>query len=233
MQSYVMGPEGVYHPEIRRQALAIVKSVPSRDQQGELAAILQWVKSNIAFRGELFETLQTPLVTLQLEAGDCDCQNILMSALLLVLGYKVRFSTVAADPTAPRAFSHVYLEVFKRSTGEWVPLDPTVPRSTPGWSPQNVFRRQAWRAMGNLGDDPAPGKLSTQDRIFALAQPLVQGVADRIRYGGNNPPKGFNLGVQTSSVTAGGISPGVVYAGGFALLLATIALSMRGNRRRD
>jgi transglutaminase-like putative cysteine protease len=129
MYGVVMGNEGVTNPEIRRAALQIVQNVASRDQQGEISTILQWVKANIKFRGEYKETVQTPLVTLQLHAGDCDDQSTLMAALLGSLGYKCRFRTVAADPTAPYAFSHVFTEVFQRKTGAWISLDSTVPQS--------------------------------------------------------------------------------------------------------
>src|SRR5579883_1426692 len=82
-------------------AMLAVQNIPSRDQAGEIQAVLDWVKQNIKFRGELGETVQTPLVTLQLRGGDCDCMSTLTAALLMALGYKVRFKTVAADPTAP------------------------------------------------------------------------------------------------------------------------------------
>lgn len=242
MYGAVMGNEGVGSAEIRRQALTIVQGVASRDQQGEVAAVLQWVKSNIAFRGEWAETVQTPLVTLQLRAGDCDDQSTLMAALLGSLGYKTRFKTVAADPSAPYAFSHVYIEIFQRKTGQWIALDSTVPQSFPGWQPPRIFRQKTWRTMGDPPDpatistpgaSSSSGKISNTQAILQLLTPISQGVADRLRYGGN-PPKTANLnfGLNTSSLSAGGISPTIVIAGGAVAFVAVLALAFSGRRER-
>jgi hypothetical protein len=242
MYGAVMGNEGVASAEIRRQALTIVQGVASRDQQGEIAAVLQWVKSNIAFRGEWAETVQTPLVTLQLRAGDCDDQSTLMAALLGSLGYKTRFKTVAADPSAPYAFSHVYIEIFQRKTGQWISLDSTVPQSYPGWQPPQIFRSKAWRTMGDPHDpstiatssgSASAGPVSKTQAILQLLTPLSQGVADRIRFGGN-PPKTANLnfGLNTTSLTAGGISPTVMIAGGAIVLGVVLALAFKGRGER-
>src|SRR5271154_4112178 len=54
----------------------------------EIAAVLDWVKSNIEFRGENGETLQSPVATLEARAGDCDCQSMLAAAMLGWLGYQ-------------------------------------------------------------------------------------------------------------------------------------------------
>jgi hypothetical protein len=225
MQGVVLGNEGAASAEIRRQALTIVRPIASRDQQGEIAALLQWVKNNIAFRGEYKETVQTPLVTLQLLAGDCDDHCTLLAALLLSIGYKVRFNTVAADPSAPWAFSHVFTEVFQRKTGQWIALDATVPGSFPGWRPPRVTRSQSWRALG----DPAGPGANTQ-AVVQLLTPISQAVATRIAYG-NNPPKQATLNVGLNS-NSGGISPLWIFAGGSALFIAVAyAMSGKGGRK--
>jgi hypothetical protein len=239
MYGAVMGNEGVASAEVRRQALTIVQGVASRDQQGEIAAVLQWVKSNIAFRGEWAETVQTPLVTLQLRAGDCDDQSTLMAALLGSLGYKTRFKTVAADPSAPYAFSHVYIEIFQRKSGQWIALDSTVPQSVPGWQPPRIFRQKSWRTMGDAGTVATPGAssstgdVSKTQAILQLLTPLSQGVADRIRYGANTPKTAnLNFGLNTSSLSAGGISPTVVIAGGAVALGIVMAMAFSGRKER-
>lgn len=237
MYGAVMGNEGVGSPEIRRQAIQIVQGVASRDQQGEIAAVLQWVKTNIAFRGEYAETVQTPLVTLQLRAGDCDDQATLLAALLSSLGYKTRFRTVAADPSAPWAYSHVFTEVFQRKTGQWISLDSTVPQSFPGWRPPRVFRSQAWRTMGD-GDSSttstsdttaATGPIPKSQIVFQVLKPLTQAVSDRIRFGANPPrPKSLNVGLNTTSFNSGsGVSPAVVYVG---VLGTILVLAVRGGK---
>lgn len=241
MYGAVMGNEGVHSPEIRRQALKIVELVASRDQQREISTVLQWVKNNIAFRGEYAETVQTPLVTLQLRAGDCDDQSTLIAALLSSLGYKTRFRTVAADPSAPWAYSHVFTEVFQRKRGQWISVDSTVPQSFPGWRPPHVFRSQSWRAMGSLAEgDPttvttpgstqASGPVPKSQILLQLAKPIADAVGQRIAYGAN-PPKSANLSLGLNSTNVGGVPPAVLYVGG-ALALGTIfVLAFRGGNR--
>ncbi|MBZ5522243.1 MAG: transglutaminase-like domain-containing protein [Acidobacteriia bacterium] len=237
MYGAVMGNEGVRSAEIRRQALAIVQPIASRDQQGEIATLLQWVKNNIKFRGEYAETIQTPLVTLQLRAGDCDDQAALLAALLGSLGYQTRFRTVAADPSAPWAYSHVFTEVFHRKSNSWVPLDPTVPQSYAGWVPPRVFRSQTWRTMGNDGGSTASsdaastssGDITKTQAVLQLITPLSQALSDRIRFGANPPrPQNLNLGLNTSSI--GGVSPTVLYVGGAVALGVIVMLAVKGGR---
>jgi hypothetical protein len=219
----VMGNEGMASAEIRRKALEIVRPIASRDQQGEIAALLQWVKTKIAFRGEYKETIQTPLVTLQLAAGDCDDQAALLGAFLGALGYQTRFRTVAADPTAPWAYSHVFVEVFHRKSGQWIALDSTVPASYPGWTPPRIFRSQAWRTMGDnssaAGDNSQtqPPFTPGQQLIREFALPFVQAAASRIQYGGAPPKPTASLSLTTQTI--GGISPVWVFVGGGAVLL--------------
>lgn len=148
MIAMVEGNEGAANPEIRRAAIDITRNVASRDSAGEINAIQQWVQKNIRFRGEFKETIQSPLATLKLEAGDCDDQAQLVAALLKSIGHKTRFRTIAVDRTAPDQFSHVYTEVLDRTTGQWVPVETTIPGVRAGWAPQRVFRSQAWRTMG-------------------------------------------------------------------------------------
>jgi hypothetical protein len=238
MYGAVMGNEGVASAEIRRQALTIVQRVPSRDQQGEIAAVLQWVKTNIAFRGEYAETVQTPLVTLQLRAGDCDDQSTLMAALLGSLGYKTRFKTVAADPSAPYAFSHVYIEVFHRKSGQWISLDSTVQQSYPGWQAPRIFRSKAWRTMGEPpatdaktdADAKKAAAAARTQAIFNLLQPISDAVSSRIQYGGSPPRPNLKVDLNTRSVTEGGISPTWVIAGGAVTLGLVLALAFKGGR---
>ena len=249
MYGVVAGNEGAANGEIRRQAIEITRNVASRDQQGEIAAVLQWVKTNIKFRGEYKETIQTPLVTLQLRAGDCYCQTALIAALLASLGYKTRFKTVAADPSAPWAYSHVFTEIFQRKTGQWISLDSTVPNSYPGWQPARIFRQKTWQGFDaghpqrRLGDPPDPGTINvpggtgsagqvTKTQAFLqLTTPIAQALANRIQYGNNTPRSAnLNLGLNTTSLSSGGISPTMVYVGGAAALGVILLIAARGGR---
>ncbi len=210
-QVFADGAEGARNPIVRAAALRIVQSVPSRDHRGEIQALFDWQRRAIAFRGEKGETLQTPLVTLRLRAGDCDDHATLLAALLQALGYSTRFTTVAGDPRHAGEFSHVYLEVRDKAEGGWIPLDTTVPRARPGWQPENVSRKRtwekppapparAWSTARALGDSaPAYPLTPGQAFTYSLAQPLEQALAQRIAYPGgtalfaNSSALGVNL----------------------------------------
>lgn len=182
MTGAVLGNEGASNPTVRQQALTIARGLDPRDKQGQISSVLDWVKSNIEFRGEDGEVIQTPLVTLQLQAGDCDDHSTLIAALLRTLGFQVRFNTVAADAESPGEFTHVFAEVLDPTTGQWTALDSTVPGSYPGWRPEQVYRAKAWRGMGDAfayTDSTTGGDVFAQD-VVPLVSPLTQALAYKI-----------------------------------------------------
>lgn len=174
MQALVLGPEGVGHPDVRVAAIEAARG--SLKNITEIDAVLSWVKQHIEFRGENAETLQSPVVTLQLRAGDCDDHSTLIAALLRSLGYDVNFKTVAASASDPYSFSHVYAVVKDKRTGEWKALDSTVPGSYAGWEPPMIYRQKTYRHK-SLGDvyPPAPeglgpGATAAYDIAMTAAQ---------------------------------------------------------------
>lgn len=96
------------HPRVRELALQITSGCPPRDWACEVRALQQWIKAHVRFVGDVheIETLQTPDVTLDQAAGDCDDQCILLASMLQSIGHPVRF--VAVD--FGQGFSHVYCE---------------------------------------------------------------------------------------------------------------------------
>jgi hypothetical protein len=193
MQGLVLGPEGVGHPSVRIAAVNAARG--SVKNVSEIPAVLAWVKSNIEFRGENAETLQSPAVTLQLRAGDCDDHSMLIAAMLKSLGYQVQFKTVATQRMAPQQFSHVYVIVRDKRTGAWVPLDSTVPNSFAGWEPPVIYRSRTYRFRG-MGEDqppvfqplvvapPAPAGLGPKAQFaYNLTAPLAQAFASQIAHG--------------------------------------------------
>jgi transglutaminase-like putative cysteine protease len=153
MRHLALSSEGANNPAIRQLALQIVRGQAARDDYGQAVALFEWVKANIEFRGEYDETLQTPLLTAQWRAGDCDDHATLMYALLRTIGIQSEFVTIATDPTDPdRQFSHVYTCAWIRNKQAWLPLDTTVARSYPGWQPERITRIKAW-GLGALDPD--------------------------------------------------------------------------------
>jgi transglutaminase-like putative cysteine protease len=151
MKALVHGPGGARHIMVRQAALEAARG--TERGQDEINSVLGWVKDHIEFRGELGETLQEPAWTLQLGAGDCDCQSMLAAAMLSSLGYETRFRTIAlAD--SPGELSHVYPEVKDRRSGQWISLDSTVARSWPGWQPEEIARAVDYSAMQPTSSKP-------------------------------------------------------------------------------
>ena len=234
MEKLVEGPEGVRSPEVRAAALEAVRG--SVKSITEIPALLDWVKTNIEFRGENDETLQSPRVTLKWGAGDCDDHATLIAALAKSLGYEVRFETVAVAREAPTEFSHVYAEIRDKISGAWVPVDSTVAESFAGWQPSDITRQQMYKLSGlrgRLGDDsgsytvedvnslvPIPSAASTasltpnQAILYNTIEPFAQAGASLLAHGPTPyyPPTYFG-------------SPGGVLSGsGWILIVGAVAL---------
>jgi transglutaminase-like putative cysteine protease len=141
MKALMFSAQGVRSYTVRKATLDAVRGVERG--QSEIDSVFHWVKDNIEFHGEYSETLQSPEATINLEAGDCDDQAVLAAAMLSSLGFETRFKTVALW-NSPDEYSHVYVEVKDKQSGQWMPLDPTVETSYPGWEPQDVARSQSY-----------------------------------------------------------------------------------------
>lgn len=146
MKSLVFGPQGVRSFRVRQFTLQAVRGV----ERGmtEVDAVFHTIRNEIEFRGEYAEYLQSPEATINLGAGDCDDQAVLAAAMLNSLGFETRFKTVALFDS-PQEFSHVYLEVRDKQTGEWTPMDTTVAEAYPGWEPDGIARSETYGTNGS------------------------------------------------------------------------------------
>ncbi|MFB3813426.1 MAG: transglutaminase family protein [Terriglobales bacterium] len=236
MRALAQGTEGRLNPQVRALAIAIARGQPPRDDRAQASAVFQYVKTNIEFRGEADEVLQSPLVTLQLRAGDCDDHATLIAALLGALGIKAQFVTVAGDPQQPQTFTHVYAAAWIRNPGQWLPLDTTVGRSYPGWRPELVTRVQAWApiaGMRGLGVEnvpqvppPSPGsKTASAINLINTSGQVASSLIAAFRNTGNSA--NFNVmpagGGYSGSV---GVSPTMLAVGGVGAV-AALALLLR------
>ena len=129
--------EGSRQLEVRTAAITAVRQagVRSHNHLGEIAALFNFVRDRIDFRGDILgsETLQGPRATLELGAGDCDDRAILLAALIRSIGLPadLAFRVIGADRRRPGRFSHVFVVV--RLMGRAIPLDPTYPDNRLGW----------------------------------------------------------------------------------------------------
>lgn len=124
--------------QIREAALALVSGLRPKDWHGEVRAVFDMVRDRIRYSRDVHgvETLQTPPVTLDLEAGDCDDKSTLLAAMLESIGHPTRF--VAVGYKEPGRYSHVYVET--KIGPRWVALDATMPHPA-GWSPRPPVAR--------------------------------------------------------------------------------------------
>lgn len=133
-----VGPDhcGYRSEVVRRAAIRICMGIQGHDSQGELGALFDFVRDQIRYRADPWDTerVQDPCQTLLLASGDCDDKCVLLSALVASLGYLPRFVVQSQDG---QFFDHVYLEVER--SGQWIALDPTadgqsgLELASPGW----------------------------------------------------------------------------------------------------
>jgi transglutaminase-like putative cysteine protease len=131
------------HPRIVELARSIVSDLPGKAFRQEAARLQNWVRENIRYTLDVYdvETLQTPLVTLDLKQGDCDDQSILLATLLNAIGHEARFVAVGLDRAMPDNFEHVFVET--KIGGEWLPAETTEPvrLGEYPYSPEEVVTR--------------------------------------------------------------------------------------------
>jgi transglutaminase-like putative cysteine protease len=131
---------------VRQTAIAILRKagVPEKDRAGEVRALFEWVRRNIRYTRDIFrvELLHSARRLLELRAGDCDDQTILLSSLLLSTGHPVRLVLAGFQPGRPHAYSHIYPEVHV--AGRWIAVDPTLS------GPMGTAAPAIWRSVCDI-----------------------------------------------------------------------------------
>jgi transglutaminase-like putative cysteine protease len=123
---------GIPNGQAGSVAITILRGVNSFSAQA--GAIQSWVQNNIEYRRDPpdVELVQTPQVTLQLRAGDCDDQSVLTAALLQATGHPTQFIAVGMDGSP---MSHVLTQTLIGT--KWVAVETIQPRPL-GWMPSGV-----------------------------------------------------------------------------------------------
>lgn len=178
-------------PEIRSDAHQLLA------QYGDpVDGVFQFVRSRMGFIEDertaaplqtsqalpIVETLVRPrdMSILTSQVGDCDDYAMYGASLLEALDVPSAFVTVAADPSTPEVYSHVYLAAYPtagRYQGSRVPLDLSH-GAIPGWEfhPEVRLKRKEWPLSG--GSCTALG--------WALAAALAYSVYATLRSKGVN-----------------------------------------------
>lgn len=121
-------------PPVRELALFLTKNIAQKDWRGEISAIHEFVKNDIRYVKDIngIETVQSPVQTLRLGAGDCDDKTVLAAALLEAIGHPTRLKAVGF---IPNNFNHVFPET--KIGNKWVSVETTEPVQL-GWIPPGL-----------------------------------------------------------------------------------------------
>lgn len=121
-------------PAVRELALLLTKHLPQKSWLREVKSLHKFVRDDIRYVKDIrgVETIQTPIQTLRLGAGDCDDKSTLIAALLESIGHPTRFKAVGFSPGR---YSHVYPET--KVGGKWLTIECTEPVKV-GWRPPKV-----------------------------------------------------------------------------------------------
>jgi transglutaminase-like putative cysteine protease len=142
---------GAYPDErINRLAREITSAVPDRDFAGELDASLEWMQetfryTRLPWHPSGLQRLQTPAETLlesPVRTGECASLATALAALLMSLGFEVRFRTAGTDALDPRFFEHVYVVANVPGEG-WIAADPSYPYPL-GWEHEAIVSTEDW-----------------------------------------------------------------------------------------
>jgi hypothetical protein len=161
LQMAKMIERAIPDPVIVAAARSITVEVDARDDEGELQAIFDAVKTGTTAVEGLEKGVRyvadprdtdyyiAPVKLLQLCAAggcasDCDEQAMLVCALAGAIGFPVGLRAYA--PAKGQDFEHVYAVASypKNDPTQVVGLDTTVPSSTVGWEPPAGYVLTAW-----------------------------------------------------------------------------------------
>ena len=160
-----------------RFAKDIIRRVPAHDEWAEAEALYTWVLQNIRFAKDPVtkEALYPPSELLKIRSGDCDDISMLLGALYLAVGYPARLVTIAANPSAPDEFSHVYVEVeLPPGSNHWITADAARPGAQFAVPPPMYYRKRIWSLVDDSYQD-----LSGMTRIRGLGN-YLRGMGDGI-----------------------------------------------------
>jgi hypothetical protein len=117
--------DDLHRPTLRLFTLSVLEraGADTRSQSQMARAIYAWVKNRIRYvrDPQVLETVQSPLATLKIKAGDCDDHAGLVAGMALSVGITPRFVVVG---TGANSFSHIYPEL--NVDGKWMPSDTTI-----------------------------------------------------------------------------------------------------------
>lgn len=179
-----MARAGSGHPAVVKTAQDVMRQVPERDHEGEISAMLSYVRSAMRYTRDPLdtETIKAAEVMVgEIEehgqfVGDCDDASVLLAALLGAVGYATDFKVAGADRSRPREPSHVWVAVRHPRKG-WIALDPIVRDFDVGQEmPEEHIVGSRGRIGATRGDSQMYGLRSGMGDIFENAGDFITGL---------------------------------------------------------
>lgn len=120
---------------VRNTAVQLVQACPDKDYRCELSTLQHFVRDQVRYVRDVdtAETLQTPVQTLKLMAGDCDDKAVLLNALACAIGFSTRFCAIGVRG---QPFSHVMAQA--RLGPSWINCETIVEGVEIGWFPPDA-----------------------------------------------------------------------------------------------
>jgi hypothetical protein len=110
-----------------------------KDYIGELRCLHAFVRDHIRYVRDIVgvETLQTPVQTLNVLAGDCDDKAMLFCSLAGSIGFETRYAAIGVRG---QPFSHVMAQALLEQYGDYVNAETilTDPPVELGWEPPDA-----------------------------------------------------------------------------------------------
>jgi transglutaminase-like putative cysteine protease len=120
---------------VRTLAVQIAKTCEPKDKSCIITALQHYVRDDVHYVNDIdgVETIQTPVQTLKIGAGDCDDKATLLCALAAAVGFPTRFCAIGVRGGN---FSHVMAQAFLGNA--WINLETIIPDAEPGWFPEDA-----------------------------------------------------------------------------------------------
>jgi hypothetical protein len=108
-----------------------------KDYVGELRCLHAFVRDCVRYVRDVegVETLQTPVQTLNVLAGDCDDKAMLFCALAGSIGFQTRFCAIGVRD---EPFSHVMAQALLENVGQYVNAETILESVELGWEPPDA-----------------------------------------------------------------------------------------------
>lgn len=168
---------------LRLRALDILRGfgVDSHQASASARALFYWVRSHIRYVNDPvgIETVQSPEVTLQLKAGDCDDHATLVAGLAMAIGIPARLVVIGPDENH---FQHVFAELH--TDGRWQAADTTQP-VTYGSPAPSLGARKVYEFSESVGLGMITPVLDVDRKELeaAIRNEVLAGLSDRWRKG--------------------------------------------------